>query len=302
MSSGAKVVSHYAKQTDPKVAPATGWKVLPYVSNGMTNTNEMAESETVVDSRIKGAGMVVSGTVSGDIETELMWGTYDDLIAGAFFSDWTGGADPQLTVGSVKHQFAVTKDFTDIGVFHAFLGCIVNSFNLNISTDGLVKATFGLMGMGYDQSTEQSFAKDPAPAALGMKASGGSIGTILVDGEDIGVCVEAFEFSIDNQAEVQKCLGDNIYGGNVLAMLAAISGSMTLAYSKKAHNILELQRTGATMSLVIPIEFGDNEYTLTLPKIQISGDVPEASGSGLVKAEVSYTVVEESPILVKNIS
>ncbi|MFB6349485.1 phage tail tube protein [Moraxella sp. ZJ142] len=293
MSSGARVVSAFVKQTD-KTIPQTGWKILPNISNGLTVSTEMTESEILAGGRLMQKGMVTGASVSGDIETELMYSVYDELIAAAFWSEWQAN---KLTIGTTKSEFAITKDFTDINVNHIFERCVVSNFSLNIDTSSLVKIKFGFTGLGYQQSKDASFAKSPTPAADGIKASSLSIGDILIDGQKIDVCVESLSFELDNQTEVQKCLGDNIYGGNVLAMLANITGSMTIAYSPKAHDIISNQMTGATLSLEFPIMFGDNKYILKLPKIQVTGEIPSPSGKDLVAVDVSYTVVDETPVL-----
>lgn len=297
MSSGAKVVSAIAAQTDKDKIPTTGWKNLPVVSNGLTVTASLTESETIADSRIAKSGMVTGGEISGDIETELMFGVYDDLLAAAFWSDWVAGTPSTLKIGSTKKQFAITKDFTDINVNHVFKDCVVNSFSLEVDAESLVKTKFGIMGLGYEASETASFAKSPTAIPDGKKASGLSIGTIKVDGVQIGVCVEAFKFELDNQAEVQKCLGDNIYGGNILAMLANASGSLTLAYSQAAHNIVKEQLTGRTFSLEVPIQFDAKKYVIKIPKMQVSGEIPSPSGKDLVTVDVNFNVVDESPVI-----
>ncbi|WP_323842513.1 MULTISPECIES: phage tail tube protein [unclassified Moraxella] len=299
MSSGARVKSAYAKQTD-KTIPQTGWKTLPNITNGLTVSTELTNSEMLSGGRIGKAGMVTSATVQGDIETELMFEAYDELIAGAFWNDWSGGrASPKtLSIGTTKHQFAISKDFTDINVNHAFLGCVVSSFGLTVDTSSLIKVKFGMTGIGYQESKTESFAKTPTPTPDTAKASGLSIGEIKVDGTKLDVCVESFSLDIDNQTEVQKCLGENIYGGNVLAMIANISGSMTIAYSQKAHDIITNQLTGKTLSLEIPIKFADDKrYVIKIPKFQVSGEIPSPSGKDLVTVDVNYTVVDESPII-----
>lgn len=297
MSSGARVVSAYAKQTT-KELPKTGYKILPNISNGLTVSTELTNSEMLSGSRIGKAGMVTSASVSGDIECELMFGAYDDLIAAAFWSDWSAGASPNtLSIGTTKTEFAITKDFTDINVNHAFGHCVVSNFSLNVDTSSLIKVKFGMTGLDYQESKTVSFAKSPTPTPDTAKASGLSIGEIKVNGEKIDVCVEAFSLDIDNQTEVQKCLGDNIYGGNILAMIANISGSMKIAYSQKAHEIITNQMTGATLSLEIPIEFGTNKYVIKIPKFQVSGEIPSPSGTDLVTVDVNYTVVDESPVI-----
>lgn len=298
MSSGASVKSAYAKQTDTNTIPKTGWKTLPNISNGLTVSATLKESEMLKDGRIAQSGMVTGAEVSGEIESELMYGAFDDLIAAAFWSEWQTGTPDTLTINKTKTQFTITKDFTDINVNHIFKGCVISSLSLSVSTDSLVKVKLGFKGLGYEESTTKSFATNPAVTPDGKKASSLSIGTIKVDGTDIGVCVESIEFELDNGAEIQKCLGDNIYGGNILAMLASMSGKLTIAYSQKAHNIVKEQLTGKPFSLEFPINFtATDKYVIKIPKMQVSGEVPSPSGKDLVTVDVNYTVVDESPII-----
>lgn len=298
MSSGAKVVSAYAAQTDKDVLPTTGWKVLPNISNGLNNATTLTDSEMLNGTRVKTQGQVTSGEITGDLSAELAYGVYDDFLAAAFWNDWTVGGE--LTIGDTRKMFAVTKDFTDIAAFYAFKGVHVNTLSIEITTDGIVNITFGLMGLGYEAQKTVSYSAGAAATIVGAKASGLSVGDILHDSNPIGVCVEAFTFELDNQSEIQKCLGSNMYGGNIHAMIANASGSMTIAFSEKAYDILELQRTGGVMSIEVPIEFEDGTgYTIELPRVQISGDIPSPSGSELVTAEVTYTAVDESPVLTR---
>ena len=298
MSSGAKVVSAYVPQTDKDVLPTTGWKVLPNITNGLNNATTLTDSEMLNGTRVKTSGQVTSGEITGDLSAELAYEVYDDFLAAAFWNDWTVGGE--LTIGDTRKMFAVTKDFTDIAAFYAFKGVHVNTLSIEITTDGIVNITFGLMGLGYETQKTASYSAGATATIVGDKASGLSVGDILHDGNPIGVCVEAFTFELDNQSEIQKCLGSNMYGGNIHAMIANASGSMTIAFSEKAYDILELQRTGGTMSIEVPIEFEDGTgYTIELPKVQISGDIPSPTGNELVTAEVTYMAVDESPVLTR---
>ena len=249
MSSGAKVVSAYVAQTDKDVLPTEGWKVLPNITNGLNNATTLTDSEMLNGTRVKTQGIVTSGEITGDISAELAYGVYDDFLAAAFWNDWTVGGE--LTIGDTRKMFAVTKDFADINAFYAFKGVHVNTLSIEITTDGIVNITFGLMGLGYETQKSISYSAGAAATIVGPKASGLSVGDILHNGTAIGVCVEAFSFELDNQSEIQKCLGSNMYGGNIHAMIANASGSMTIAFSEKAYDILELQRTGGVMSIEV---------------------------------------------------
>lgn len=299
MSSGARVKTAYVKQTDKDVIPPTGWRIVPNISNGLNNATTLTDSEMLNGTRVKAQGMVTSGEISGDLSAELLYGTYDDLLEAAFWNDWTAPTGAaELTIGDKRKMFAMSKDFEDIKAFYAFKGVHVNKLTIEVTTDGIIKITFGLMGLGYETKKTVTYATGATPAVVGDKASGMSIGDIKYNGTAIGVCVEAFTFELDNQAEIQKCLGSNMYGGNIFAMIANASGSMTIAFSEKAYDILELQRTGGTMSVEVPITFPDGSgYTIVVPKAQISGDIPSPSGNELVTADVTYTAVDESPII-----
>ena len=301
MSSGLSVKTAIAEQTEDGMTPAVGWETLPNISNGLNTSTTLTDSELLNENRIKSAGMVTGGEISGEISSELMFGTFDKLISAAFWNEWTVSeldTPSQVTIGKKSKFFAVTKDFAEFNAFYLWLGVHVNTMKIEVTTESIVKVMFGLMGLGYETQKTKSFATSPTAAVEKGKASGHSIGDILVDDAPIGVCVEAFSIELNNQAEIQKCLGKNLYGGSIHALIASITGALTLEFSEKSYDILEMQRTGTTMSLVVPIEFEDGSiYELTLPQIQIEGDIPAPSGSGLVKAEVTYKVVNKSPIL-----
>lgn len=301
MSSGARVVTAYAPATNKDEKPLAGWKILPNKTNGLTNTMTLTKSELVSDSRLERAGMVSSAEVSGDIDSEFMFGAFDDLMEGAFWNSWTGEKPKKLEIGETRKMFAISKDFKDINVNHIFTGCHVDTFSLSVNTDALIQVKFGFKGLGYEESKTESFAKTPTTLEDNRKASGLSIGTIKINNSPLGVCVESFELELNNQSEVQKCLGKgSYYGGNLLAMIANVTGKMTIAYSQAAHDILDNQRTGATISVEVPIEFSDEDkYIIKLPKVQISGDIPSPSGTELAKADVTFTVVDVSPVIEK---
>ena len=79
MSRGTKVVLNYAPQTDVATKPTTNWKNLPYKSEGLDLKVELTDSETIVDSRIKTAGVPTKATVEGDIEVEFAKRAFDEV-------------------------------------------------------------------------------------------------------------------------------------------------------------------------------------------------------------------------------
>lgn len=302
MSRGSKVSLAYAPQTDVAVKPTAGWKVLPYKSNSLNNTVELTDSETIVDSRIKTAGMVTSATAEGDVEVEFIKTTYDDLIAAAAFNAWKTNV---LTFGGNTQQlFAIQEKFGDVSQYHYWAGMAVNTWSLSIPETGFIGMTFGFMGQNY-QTALTEFATTPAAAITTPKASSISVDSITIDGENLkGIaCVTGFDFTLDNGMERQNCIGGGLYGAKQLEMMASMTGSLTLAYGQKAQAILDKQLTGATVSIQAVIKFPDNStYTLNIPRAQLSGDIPTGSMTDILSAQLSYTVVEDAPTLTRSIT
>lgn len=299
MSRGSKVVLSYAPQTN-KDTPKTGWKILPYKSNGLTATFENTESETITDSRLTSAGLPTSGQVQGDVEVEFAKDVYDELLSASAFNNWSG--DTLTFGGDVGKSFAVEVAYKDVGIYHVYLGMMVNTFSLSISDSGYASAKFGLIGTDYKNQNDTAFSKTPTPAPSLQKATALSVEDIKIDGVTTkGVaCVTEFAFELDNQIQEQRCLGDGVFAGKLLEMMAKMSGTLTLAYGKKAQEIVNKQITGATIAIEVTVKFADgSKYVLAIPKAQVKGDVPNGGMNDIIKQQLNYTVVEQAPTLTK---
>lgn len=233
MSRGSTIVVAYAPQTTNEV-PKTGWKILPYVSNGLSASFENTESQTITDSRLTQAGLVTGGQVQGDIEVEFAKDAYDDWLAAAAFSEWKSNV---LTfAGNSAKTFAVEVGYKDVGIYHYYGGVRVNTLKLALSDTGYATCTFGVMGTDYKNQNDTPYSKSPTKSANLQRVTSLSVEDIKIDGVTTkGVaCVTEFSFEIDNNIQAQKCLGDGIFAGALLEMMAKMSGAMTLAYGKKS--------------------------------------------------------------------
>ena len=295
MSRGVKVGLAYALQTDVTIKPTQGWKILPRKSDSLNHKVELTESETINDSRIKTAGMVTSAEASGDVECEFIKGTYDDLIAAAAGNVWAG--NKVSFAGDVATMFALEKRHKDIdsGLYHYWGGMRVNTFKLDIPETGFIGLTFGFMGSGYENGST-AYSVTPTVSPTAPKAASITVGDIKINGSTLkGIaCITQFSFEANNNIERQNCLGGGLYGAKLLEMMADLSGSLTMAYGKKAQEILNNQMTGAVVSIEALINFSDgSSYTLTIPKAQLAGDIP-SGGKDKLEASLSYTVVADT--------
>lgn len=299
MSRGSKVVLSYTLQTNKEV-PASGWKNLPYKSNGLSASFETTESETITDSRIQQAGLVTSGNLQGDIEVEFAKDAYDELISAAAFSNWAGS---KLTfAGNTAKTLAIEVAYKDVGIYHYYGGLRVNTMNLSISDNGYATCSFGFMGTDYKNQNDTAFSKSPASSGQLQRVTSLSVEDIKIDGVTTkGVaCVTEFNFELDNNIQAQRCLGDGIFAGALLEMMSNMSGSLVLAYGKKAQEVINKQMTGATVAIEVTLKFPDgSKYVLAIPKAQVNGETPNGGMNDLIRQTVNYRVVEEAPTLTK---
>lgn len=293
MSSGIKVVISAAEQSTSTL-PVAGWEILPRVSDTLNHQVELTQSETIVDARIRSAGMPTSATAAGDVEVEMIKGTYDKYIAAAAGNDWA--VDTLTFGGNLNKMFAIEKKFGDVGVgghYHVWGGMRVNTLKINVPEKGIVGMTLGWMGTGY-QNAKTAFATAAVVPALDPKASNLSIKDVQIDAVTLKgrACVTAFTFEANNNMEITPCLFGGLYGSDLLAKMLDMSGTLTLSYNNASQELLDKQLTGATVAIKAVIDFGASagSYTLNIPKAQISGDLP-AGGKDRLDASLTYTVV-----------
>ena len=292
MSRGTKVVLNYAPQTDVATKPTTNWKNLPYTSESLDHKVELTDSETIVDSRIKTAGIPTKASVEGDVQVEFAKTAFDDLMEAAAGNLWA--TNKLIFGGNVQKMFAIEKVFGDVALYHYFKGMRVNTFKLEIPEQGFIGATFGFTGSGYENGST-AYSATPAATSMAQKASSITVGDIKINGSSLkgAACATSFSFELNNNIDSAPCLGGGLYPQNLLEMMADITGSMTLEYATVAQGYLNNQITGTPIAIEATINTPDgSSYVLTIPKAQVSGSLP-TGGKDRAKAELSYTVIAD---------
>lgn len=300
MSSGAKQLLQYAKETVVGTTPTTfARQTLAFTDVSLNQSVGKTESASITDTRLQQPSMITSAEYSGELGAEAQYGAYDDLMAAAAFNAW---ATNVLTFGGVVRQtFSALLGYTDISNFHTFAGLHVNTFGIDIPEEGMIKFTFGLMGM---KRTPAAAAPTGTitPASTNPRMSNISVGDLLVDGASVKgtACISAFSFNWDNSMQVQKCLGASLEVGAILEMSAKGTGSFTMAWSAKSAEFYEKQFTNATISLSIPItDTNGNKYVLNIPKVELSASLATGGKDDLLNTTFEYTVVEQAPTLTR---
>lgn len=300
MSSGARQNTYLIPEVTPGITPTSGaWDTLRLTSNTLSPTVSTQVSDEITESRISQGSVATGVEIAGDLVGELSYGSFDKLLEAAFYGDWTANV---LTVGSARKTFTVAKNFSDVDVYTLFKGMHVSVFALDIPSDGKVTATFTLAGLDYADSAVNSVGSTNPPTTTPFM-SNINVGTLKIDGESMeGIaCVSAISMSLDNSLQAQRCIGtDKLGPGAQIATEAAITGSLTLAWSNKSWSIWKNTFSRKTIAVEFPIiDSVGNRYTLNLPSIEVDGDLPNGGKRDLIEVTLNYTVSKLAPTITR---
>ncbi|NMX91991.1 MULTISPECIES: phage tail tube protein [unclassified Pseudomonas] len=299
MSSGAKVVSHIIKEVTPGVTPTGTWDTLRLTGNALTPTVNTEVSDEITDTRLSQGSVATSIDIGGDLTAEFSFGSFDQLLEAAFYGQWNADV---LRVGDTRNTFSIAKGYNDVGVYGLFKGAHVSTFALDIPSEGKVTATFNMACLDYTDGEVPIVVSPNAPTTTPF-LSNNNVGTILVNGQSLeGVaCVSAMTIALDNSLQTQRCLGSESLGpGAHIATEAAITGSITLAWSKRAWEIWKNTFTRAPIAVVFPITDSlGNKYTFNFPAVEVDGELPNGGKRDLIEVTLNYTVAKLSPTITR---
>ena len=101
--------------------PATPWTPLRLITNGLSQSVEELESDEMLPGRHQAESRSGTSSVSGDLEGELTFGTFDALIEAAFHGAWTSKTLADVTLSAA----AADSSFNDSGAGFVDAGFVV---------------------------------------------------------------------------------------------------------------------------------------------------------------------------------
>ncbi|HCT5473547.1 TPA: hypothetical protein OT121_003422, partial [Escherichia coli] len=147
MSSGAKVISAFIRETVAGTTPASGdWSLLKRTSWGVKPTQNKSENNEIGGSRMAQGATPGTVDVGGDVGTKFRWGQHDDFLASCFGAEWSGDS---LTMGNERITFSLATYASDVGIASVVRGAQVGSWKMQIPNDGDITATVTFAGLDW---------------------------------------------------------------------------------------------------------------------------------------------------------
>lgn len=301
MSSGAKVVAAFIRETTPGITPTAGaWNLLRRSSFGLKPTQNTNDNDEIAGDRM--AQGVSRGTVDvgGDVGTRFRWNQHDDFLASCFGSEWVNNV---LTMGNGRITFSVATFASDVGIAQIARGCQVGTFQMEIPADGDITATITFAGLDWEtKGDDTSYFTAPVDLAGALRYSFKEVTNIRLNGVDggTGFCVDTFNIQFNNNMQTQRCIGTgSAFAGANIPTTFTPSGQITLSWSKAAWEVYKKTFTGETVPFSFTLENAEGAYTFDFPEVQISGDWPDAGSTDIVQVQLDITAANTPPTITR---
>lgn len=217
---------------------------------------------------------------AGDIVCDLCYADHDLFISSAMFSSYV---TDQMSIGIVPSYLSIEDGALDIAQYRMYIDMLVNSMQVSMAPNQMVRATFGLVGT--DGNANAGSSSGGTPVAASNNKPFDSFNAALYDnaaesGAEIAVAT-SLEFTIDNGVRPAFVIGQqtplNLEYGR-----GRVTGRLT-AYYKDAVLITRFLNETEGVLVVNIVDPDGNDMEFRFPRIKYNGaTVPVANEQGRV--------------------
>jgi len=227
---------------------------------------QMVESDEIRTDRQIADVIPGLSLVEGDIDFELSYGGFDELMAGALYGEWSGNT---LITGTKEHSFTIERGFTDIHDYQIYTGCVVDELSLTVQPESLITGRFGIVGRDV---THQGSALDAAPEAPTSNAPLDSFQAEIWEGGSRLAHVTEIDLNIKNGVERAFALGE-AEASQMLPGISRVSGSVSAFF--EVDSLIQKVLAATESSLEIRLFGAGGGYQILLPKVMYTAlDIP----------------------------
>ena len=267
-------------------APTTGYKFLRYTGESLQFNINNTQSAEIRNDRNVSDMVRTDASVSGDLNFELTFGTFDDLLEGVMCGAYSTHV---LKNGTIPKTFTMEKHF-GAGVtnpFHVYKGMQPSGLSLSLSAGDMVTGAFSFLGK--EATTASSKAASGAITAVNANPvmnAVNNVASLKEGGSTYGDKVMSLDLSIENNLRVRNAIGT--LGATSIGLgQFVVTGSMSVYFASSAVYTKFLN--GTDSSLEFQLNDGTNHYTFLLPKVEYTaGNVTAGSTNADVMAEMEF--------------
>jgi len=293
MANGSRHSMRYVAETSYGVTPATpAFKPIRHTGTTLALTKEALQSEEIRADRQIADFRHGARQTGGDINLELSYGSFDDLLEAVTLGTWEvdggGSGVDRLKAGVLRRSFTVERFFGDILTsdrpYHRFTGVEFNTLALAINANTMITGTFGVLGKGF--ATDTAII---AGATYGQPTTTSPLdsftGTLNEASKPIAVITE-IQLNVENGLEARFVVGSKETIRPSIGR-SNVSGTITAYFEDSLLLDKFVNETESNIVFELPDALG-NKYTVTLPRIKYNGGQPDVDGEGPITLSMPF--------------
>lgn len=182
----------------------------------------------------------------------------------------------QVTNGTTKTSFNIERTYADLSnELSLFLGCMVNTFNLNFSLGQMLTGNFGFIGKTEQSKTTSGGSGYTAAGSNSVLNAIDNIASIL-EAQASSHEVLAFTLALNNNLRARQKLG-NLGAFDIGVGEVNVSGSFEAYFASKTLYDKYLNFTSTSLA-TIATDGAGNSYIIDLPSVKLTDGSREAGG------------------------
>lgn len=262
------------KETTFGTTPATpAFENLRYTGESVAYAPRSITSNEIRDDRMTADMVQVGAEVSGDLQVELSFESFDSLIAAALCTTWPApdvNGDSTIKNGVELHSFSFQKHFQDLAVpaFQTFAGCRIGGMSLDFQTGSILTGSFSVMGCSATVATSQIVGATFSNPGDGNEPFNAVSNLVNLERDDVALTsnIRSMTLELNNNLRGQEAIGTMGYIGIALGRLE-LTGNIEMYFENLTEYQTFLNNDDFKLEFTLQ-DSASNSYKFTLPRIK----------------------------------
>ncbi|AAX84859.1 possible phage minor tail protein [Xanthomonas phage Xp15] len=261
------------KEVTFNTTPATpAFQSQRYTSENVAFTKTTVTSSEIRSDRMTADLVQVGASVAGDVNFELSYASFDEVIRAALASSWSAPASGVSTIvnGTELHSYTFQKRFQDLAapIYQNFSGCRIGGLNLNFQTGAILTGSYSVMGCKALSGTTQIVGATTTSPGAGNEPmnSVGNLTAITKNGTPMAAKIRSTTLALNNNLRGQEAIGTLGYIGIALGRLE-ITGNIEIYFENADEYNTFLNHDDFAFSFTVT-DADLNSYKFELPRIK----------------------------------
>lgn len=269
--------------------------IVPVISNNVNLTKALFDDPSIYPDSQKRFTRHGNKGISGDISVVYTVSNFDPWLESLMQDTWTANV---LKFGTTKKSFTIERGFLDITQYAIYTGMTVDSFSLEVNTDGVIQSTFSFIGQSM---TLVQTAQDSAPTASTSAEPFVHLDGIFKENDvSAGCTLLGISMNVSKGLDQLYCLGNDEIKEPAVSMIE-VSGTATFFFDDNAMLDKFINETESSLEFTLD-DGSANTHTFLLPKVKYNSANIDQSDAGNIPIEMEFTclydVAEASTLVI----